>query len=249
MQQDEQRQADPEPSHGPYPSTERRQGRRVGLGVPYRDYEKAKANTNARRRARRAAGLCVSCAEPSKTSRCHACESKQRDSRRAYLREYHRKWRAKHREARRASVKRHRQKMKAAGLCVGCGKVEPAKGMVSCPTCIGKDRKRHHAARDRRKASRILRQYGITMAQWQEMFVGQNNRCAICLRADPGPKGWQTDHCHAIGKVRGILCVRCNNALGGLMDDPIILQRAARYLIIRGTAKQRQAPLVGLEKI
>lgn len=38
------------------------------------------------------------------------------------------------------------------------------------------------------------------------------------------------DHCHKTGKIRGILCSRCNTALGGFNDDIKLLDKAINYL-------------------
>lgn len=38
------------------------------------------------------------------------------------------------------------------------------------------------------------------------------------------------DHNHKTGKVRGLLCRRCNQALGKLEDDPALFEAAATYL-------------------
>ncbi len=62
-------------------------------------------------------------------------------------------------------------------------------------------------------------QYGISLAEWQEMLLAQGGCCAICKLDHPGSKnGWATDHCHITHKVRGILCTECNSLLGKLGD-------------------------------
>jgi hypothetical protein len=38
------------------------------------------------------------------------------------------------------------------------------------------------------------------------------------------------DHCHATGKVRGLLCHNCNRALGLMQDNIENIKRAADYL-------------------
>jgi hypothetical protein len=53
------------------------------------------------------------------------------------------------------------------------------------------------------------------------MLAAQNERCGCCGTHTPGHKGkFVVDHCHLSGKVRGLLCNNCNQALG-LMRDSI----------------------------
>lgn len=73
--------------------------------------------------------------------------------------------------------------------------------------------------------------YNLTIEQWDEMFAKQGSVCAICKSDTPnGGNGWSTDHCHATGKVRGVLCVKCNRGLGCYNDNPELLRDAAAYL-------------------
>lgn len=77
--------------------------------------------------------------------------------------------------------------------------------------------------------------YGITVEEYDELFEIQEGACAICGRTDNGvnqhgPMRLAVDHDHETGEVRGLLCNRCNTALGLLDDDPERLRIAARYL-------------------
>jgi hypothetical protein len=77
----------------------------------------------------------------------------------------------------------------------------------------------------------LRRRYGMTVEQFETLFVLQGNRCAICHVDKPTTKkGWVVDHDHVTGKVRGILCGKCNSAIGYLGDSPALLNRAAKYL-------------------
>lgn len=59
-------------------------------------------------------------------------------------------------------------------------------------------------------------------------------RCPICDTADPKhsvpSKNWHVDHDHSTGKLRAILCWRCNLMLGQASDNPEILRKGAEYL-------------------
>lgn len=52
--------------------------------------------------------------------------------------------------------------------------------------------------------------------------------CPICTKPLKKPN---TDHDHASGEVRGLLCPRCNRALGRFGDSIALLQSAAAYLL------------------
>lgn len=71
----------------------------------------------------------------------------------------------------------------------------------------------------------------FTVAQRQELLQKQDFKCAICrtLEADL-PKKLHLDHCHATGKIRGLLCARCNLGLGHFLDNKGLLQKAIDYL-------------------
>ncbi|MFB9473832.1 endonuclease VII domain-containing protein [Nonomuraea salmonea] len=68
--------------------------------------------------------------------------------------------------------------------------------------------------------------YGITEDDFERMLARQGGLCAIC-QAVPGTF---VDHCHATGRVRGVLCFNCNNGLGHFTDNLVLLELAALYL-------------------
>ena len=74
----------------------------------------------------------------------------------------------------------------------------------------------------------LLRRFGMSWLEYQFRLVLQNGACAICKKR---PKGLLcVDHCHVTGKVRGLLCNKCNSALGFYDDDPKRVQAGADYL-------------------
>jgi len=78
---------------------------------------------------------------------------------------------------------------------------------------------------DKLKAQRI-KQYGISLTEYNAMFKRQKGCCAIC-RSDGK---LHVDHCHAGGAVRGLLCEACNFGLGKFKDSRDLLKRASLYL-------------------
>ena len=87
----------------------------------------------------------------------------------------------------------------------------------------------------------VLRKYGLTLEQYDQMVLDQDDRCAICATTDKGRdrQHWSIDHCHATNKVRGLLCHTCNLGIGHLGDDAERVYAAAVYL--RDHSRQSRA--------
>jgi hypothetical protein len=85
--------------------------------------------------------------------------------------------------------------------------------------------------KEKRRGYKLKARYGLDQDQWDAMFASQGGRCAICLSDTPKSKGgWDTDHCHATGIVRGILCHPCNVMIGQSEDNTSTLSNAISYL-------------------
>jgi hypothetical protein len=80
------------------------------------------------------------------------------------------------------------------------------------------------------RQSYLKRKYGITIADYDRMFEQQGGVCAICNEPRPEERTLHVDHDHKTGVIRGLLCFRCNNALGDLREEVELFQRAADYL-------------------
>jgi hypothetical protein len=78
-----------------------------------------------------------------------------------------------------------------------------------------------------RRDDRLRARYGIGQSQVQELLKMQQGRCAICCDRE----GEHVDHDHETGVVRGVLCGPCNTGMGQLGDDPVVLRRAADYVL------------------
>jgi hypothetical protein len=119
--------------------------------------------------------------------------------------------------------------------CKACGpntrvrrRMSDGKSVIRCAR-LGETRKASPEVRKRAKTRERITRYGITLEQYDHLIASQNGRCAICLQGPTGQR-LSIDHCHASGKVRGLLCTNCNAALGMLGDDPARLARAMTYL-------------------
>jgi hypothetical protein len=83
------------------------------------------------------------------------------------------------------------------------------------------------------RKSKFKNQYGITIEQYEEMLFSQGGGCGICATKTPSnrTKYFAVDHCHATGKVRGLLCTKCNRGLGLFNDRTDLLKSASNYLL------------------
>ena len=77
-----------------------------------------------------------------------------------------------------------------------------------------------------------VREYGIGSHAYDMLFAQQGGKCAICDRHQSEFKrGLSIDHDHKTGKVRGLLCTRCNAHVVYLLDTaPQLLDAARAYL-------------------
>jgi Recombination endonuclease VII len=98
-------------------------------------------------------------------------------------------------------------------------------------TPAAREYNRLRAAKLRLKNPGLSRRYryNLTSEKEAEFKVSQQNKCPGCLR-DFSITADYVDHDHATGKVRGLLCMNCNVAIGHLRDDSAILLRLAAYL-------------------
>lgn len=107
-----------------------------------------------------------------------------------------------------ARAARHREE----GNC-SCGKPLEA-GLSYCESCFGY----------------VWKKYGWTAAMYTRQMLKQGGKCAIC-REPPGEnRRLDIDHNHRTGKVRELLCVRCNAAIGMMRESPKLLKAAIAYL-------------------
>ena len=126
--------------------------------------------------------------------------------------------------------------------CEGCGTgfkrmhkvVLPHK---LCPSCAAHARTLHT-------------KYKITLAEYWRIFTAQGGKCAACQNpASRSPRGLlYVDHCHATGKIRGLLCHGCNSALGHAKDRINVLLGLVQYLrnhsntMVRDTCCNENSP-------
>jgi len=75
----------------------------------------------------------------------------------------------------------------------------------------------------------LLKKFGIGLKEYNKILKNQKNRCLICGNSDYN-KHMPVDHCHKTGHIRGILCSKCNLALGLFNDDIKVLNSAITYL-------------------
>lgn len=81
------------------------------------------------------------------------------------------------------------------------------------------------------RTTHLKRQYQITDRDWEILYIEQQGCCTICgVHQDLLYRKLDTDHCHLSGKVRGLLCYKCNKAIGLFNDDITLLEKAKVYL-------------------
>lgn len=97
--------------------------------------------------------------------------------------------------------------------------------------------KNHPKSIEINNKNKRFKKYNITEKQYNEMVIKQNDLCFICdknetrLNKRSGKKQpLCIDHCHKTGKIRGLLCFKCNFVLGLFNDDINLFNKAIEYL-------------------
>ena len=98
-------------------------------------------------------------------------------------------------------------------------------------------------AKLRARAGHLKRKFGMTIEQYDAMLAAQGGGCFICGRPPREDISLHVDHDHSTGRVRGILCFCCNNALADLQEDPQLLTRAMTYLAADSDQVQEEIAL------
>lgn len=80
---------------------------------------------------------------------------------------------------------------------------------------------------DRRTA--VERKFDLPLGWYSATLAQQGGVCAICESHQP-ERALVVDHCHVSGRVRGLLCTKCNLGLGIFRDSAEIMGRAIRYV-------------------
>lgn len=87
------------------------------------------------------------------------------------------------------------------------------------------------------RARHLRRAYGLTVEDYAALMAAQQGGCASCgqpeTEVDPRVnrvRQLAVDHCHETGEIRGLLCRKCNTALGLLGESLSVVEALAEYL-------------------
>ncbi|HCH9337366.1 TPA: hypothetical protein NNW70_004295 [Salmonella enterica] len=72
----------------------------------------------------------------------------------------------------------------------------------------------------------LASKYKTTESEIISLLEKSSNKCEVCNKTFK----ICIDHCHTTGKVRGVLCMRCNAALGLLQEDQYIVSNLLDYI-------------------
>lgn len=116
----------------------------------------------------------------------------------------------------------YRRSKSAAHLCKSCSYKRTKAWKQANPKMWERSARKSH----------LQKQYGLSVEDYEALLAQQRGKCAICGSEPGDSRGFRphVDHCHETGRVRGILCGRCNIGLGSFRDDPNLLCAAISYL-------------------
>lgn len=109
--------------------------------------------------------------------------------------------------------RRYRKRLKSLGLCTAHPFRKAEKGKLQCRARLNKA---------------LLSKHNITLTQYEKMKLKQPNCpiCGTCFQVEVP----RIDHDHKSGKIRNLLCDRCNRGLGYFKESITAFKNAIRYL-------------------
>lgn len=127
--------------------------------------------------------------------------------------------------------------------CTGCNQTKPFNQFHKNagrpggyqPYCKPCTATKSFARRDAAAAYKRKREFGLSDEDYKQMLIAQQYVCAICHQPERQLRrgrlvALHVDHDHKTGKVRQLLCTKCNAGLGYFDDNPERMQQAAAYL-------------------
>ena len=93
-----------------------------------------------------------------------------------------------------------------------------------------KQREYNRTHKDSVRSIKYKAAYGIDIKAYGAILLEQNGVCAICGGVNPGGKRLSVDHNHETGRVRGLLCHRCNAGIGMFKENIELFSSAVSYL-------------------
>lgn len=93
-------------------------------------------------------------------------------------------------------------------------------------------KKDYYYNKDNQRGWMLKHKYNITIETYKKLHDAQKGLCAICLNPEQSIHRifLAVDHDHKTGKIRGLLCDKCNRGLGQFKDNIEILEQAIKYL-------------------
>lgn len=94
------------------------------------------------------------------------------------------------------------------------------------------DRRQNIKNKNRRREYHLNKKYNLTCDEYDNMLLEQNNRCNICnIHQSEIDRVFTVDHNHFNGKIRSLLCCKCNWLLGNCNESIDVLNNAIKYII------------------
>lgn len=152
---------------------------------------------------------------------CRKCVSKASKKysllRAEKIKEYNKKWRLENKDKLKEAKRQYYNEVKNTWEYISHSKEYRKKHRI-----ISKDKERN---------GHYVRKYKITLNDYNQMCINQNNSCGICTKSEQElGKKLAVDHCHTTGKVRGLLCSKCNAALGFMYEHIQSIKNMILYL-------------------